>query len=90
MNLFKNKGLKGKCRFREHIFGIFKENNNRDNPFWYVEFNKGKSIYCSQNILTFHSDTPQVVHLGSNKKNDLCLTKTNTSKETYLSTEDQI
>ena len=70
-------------------FGIIKEKSDRDHTFWYVEFNNGKSMYCSQNILTFHSETPQVVHLGKNQKNELCLAKVDTSKETHLSSDEQ-
>ena len=84
--LSKSRGPKGKRRSREQTFGIIKKRSNRNSTFWYIEFQNGKRMYCSQDILTFHSVVPQVVHLGRTKDNKLCLTKPNAS---YVSIEEQ-
>ena len=63
----------GKHRFREKTSDIIKERSTKNSSFWYVEFDNGRSVFCSQNILMFHSNVPQKVHLGSDKDNQLCL-----------------
>ena len=92
--LSKNKGPKGKRRYREKTFGIIKERSNKNSSFWYVEFNNGKSVFCSESILVFHNDVPQVVHLGTKKNNQLCLTTNKDTmsepKEPSLEVQDKI
>ena len=45
------------------------------------EFNNGKSCFCSQDILTFHSEYPQFVHLGKDHNNQLCLSSKKTIRK---------